>query len=136
MRRTVPQEGPGDFAAAFVRCASDLSAAYAEEPGALRMELHIRTPADWMLWRVDAEGRSKLLGRRERNASCTDAEARLFATARAMIGSIVGRLSLHERCWLLNRLSAEEDASGITLPYLRVMLDMERGAFGLRPEAV
>jgi len=130
MRRVQPEEGPDERAAAYVLCAAQLASAFAEQR-ALRLELRIRTPGDWLLWAIDADGKAKLLGQRERNAACSDLELTLFATARAVVGSIISRLTVPERCWLLNRLSAEEDVS-VVAPHLCLLLDLQGNAWGLR----
>ena len=129
MRRASPPPGADELAAAYVSCCSQLAHGFEQER--LRLELHCKVPADWTLWSVDESGKCKLLARRERRAPCSDLEQRVFGAARAMIGAIVGRLSLHERCWLLHKLTCEEDTS-LTLPHLQLVLDLYGAAWGLR----
>lgn len=131
-----PIDGPDIHAQRFVTAACELVGAVRPDAGnRVRLVLSAQTPANWALWSTGpssfGEG-PRLIARRPPHEPASLAERGLFHAGRLLVGSIVGKLALTERCWLLKRLdSARDEEPGTFTPHLELALDLVGAGFGL-----
>jgi len=138
MRRTQPPATPDLIASSFVDVAADLIAGMVEEDPrrTMRLVLAMTMPCDWVCWSVSSEGVARRVAMRERGMPASTKESKLFATGRSLCSSIVGRLELSERSWLLARLDRRDACVDDFVPFVRLTLDLLGSSWGLRCEGV